>query len=67
MPKCESCGKEIEFIETTTGKKTPIDKGKKLVWVYFTDVESWGCVWGHESHFTSCPNASKHRKKGIKK
>lgn len=66
MIKCKSCGQEIEWITTTVGKKTPINKEKKLVWIYYTDVESWGCVWGQESHFTSCPNADKHRRKNEK-
>ena len=64
--KCRSCGRNIMWLKTRNGKNIPVDIPK------FKDGES-----AHEavttavefnydymiSHFATCPNADKHRRK----
>lgn len=80
MAKCRSCGKEIKWLKTISGKNMPVDiepvhfleGGKGL---YVTDdgavihgtecpKEQTGSKKGYVSHFATCPNADAHRKEG---
>lgn len=62
MPKCKSCGAEIEWIKTDKGKNAPIDAKPIKVWSQ-TRGGAWMLIDGHVSHFATCPNANQHRKK----
>lgn len=78
MAKCKSCGAEIIWIKTRNGKAMPCDAepvpyresfsgGMKLV------TKAGDVVPGHYdgtskdfafiSHFATCPNANRHRRK----
>ena len=50
MSNCETCGRETKRITDTIGGRHLIDEEKTAVWVYFTDVESWGIVYGRQVH-----------------
>ena len=56
-PLCRSCGAAIIFLPTKAGKKMPID---------FETVEAGDVAFDpkkHRSHFATCPDAAKYRKK----
>lgn len=55
--RCASCKAPIYWIEMRGGKKMPVDyPGESRVW--------FGCVVKvYTSHFATCPNADKHRKR----
>ena len=53
---CRSCGKEILWLTTASGKKMPVDA---------ETVEHGDDVFQpgrHVSHFSDCPNAGEHRR-----
>jgi len=54
--KCKSCGAEIVFVLTEKGHKMPVDAGS---W----NGEAMYHHGVHVSHFSTCKNADKHRKK----
>ena len=73
---CESCGAEIIWVKTRRGKWMPIDrdpvvefgpmKGNLVLLSKSQDAMVAGrdtIVTGHASHFATCPNANKHRKR----
>ncbi len=57
--QCKSCGAFIIWLTTKGGKSMPVD--------YDTfntgDPRVFTPDLGHQSHFATCPNADKHRKK----
>lgn len=58
MAKCRSCGEEIVWMVTKSGKKMPADMIPG-----FPPTE--GDIFDpkfNSSHFATCPNAAKHRK-----
>jgi len=61
---CNSCGAKIIFMKTYTGKYIPVDfssvDNNKIIAVDIFDSEK------HISHFATCPNVAKHRKRIIK-
>jgi len=63
--KCPTCGKEIKWILTFESLDTPVEQEMTKVWVYFTDIDEWGCVWGFKAHYDhrdpalACPVADK--------
>ena len=57
--KCGSCGAAIKWIKTSKGRPMPVDP--KPITVVTNEGHT---VTGRQSHFASCPNADKHRKKG---
>jgi len=61
VPKCKSCGAEIEWIKTWKGENYPVNaKPKKM----FTKIKGyWILVDCYETHFATCPDADQHRKK----
>ena len=62
MTKCKSCGAGIIWAETPKGSRMPMDA--EPVTSGFT-IEKGKLVRVHlyESHFATCPNADKHRRK----
>jgi hypothetical protein len=80
MSKCRSCGAEILWITTFSGKKMPVDAEKIHFYagegneLFVTDggavVHGTRAEEGQEhthigyiSHFATCPNADKHRRR----
>ncbi len=79
MARCKSCGAEIVFIGTASGKQMPVnakpikffadkDKGNELfVTGSGATVKGYrasdGDRTGYISHFATCPNANTHRRK----
>lgn len=76
MTNCRSCGAAILWITTAKGKKMPIDaverahlnEGQRRIHVFDRDgksvpIEPGKSSVGHLSHFATCPDAQKHRKK----
>jgi hypothetical protein len=78
MPKCKSCGAEILWVTTSSGKKMPIDAAPRKVIVLLRgpndridkrvdqetiDKEATAeVVTAYTAHFATCPNADEHRK-----
>ena len=64
MPKCKSCGAEI--IWGTTGKRRiPLDvktENRFIVLDYTDGVPLVSIRITYQTHFSTCPNASDHRK-----
>jgi len=54
---CRSCGKSIIWLRTKAGKKMPVDAET------VTGSETMFEYGKHTSHFATCPNANKHRKR----
>ena len=69
MNTCKSCGAEIVWVEMDSGKPMPCDaKPLTVVEVYEVKGKKKGSVVNtgyHMSHFATCPNAEKHRRKGC--
>ena len=62
--KCRSCGAYIVFLKTKSGSNMPVDADS------LDDTEMEGgekplfdASAGHVSHFATCPNADKHRRR----
>lgn len=74
MPNCRSCGAPVRWVETSKGKKMPIDinpnpNGNVIlidgVAHYVKDdpfEKPEETAKRYVSHFATCPNAQKHRK-----
>ena len=60
MSQCKSCNARIEWIETPTGRKHPIDATSIKVWI---NHGAWTLIEAHQSHFDTCPDAEKWREK----
>lgn len=58
MSTCHSCQAPIIWVETSKGKKMPINFNEHFVNAQFFDASA-----GMVSHFSTCPNAAKHREK----
>lgn len=64
MANCRGCGAPISFITMESGKRMPVDI-LKPVKIIIRDGNGIGHVvegWG--SHFATCPESKKFRKKG---
>jgi len=59
--KCKGCGADIIWVETAYSKKHPLDAKERQIWVH-DGGNSWSIMRGHESHFATCPEASKFRR-----
>lgn len=60
---CRSCGREIIWAKTETGRNAPFDARPITVYV----VNAAGIAQplrGRVSHFATCPHADRHRAKG---
>lgn len=68
MSKCRSCGADIVWVEMReTGKKMPIDSNSIKKMVVLNNSRTMGAILdAGVSHFSTCPNANKHRKRGDK-
>jgi len=68
VKSCKSCGAPVVWATTQAGKTTPLDAKPVRVAMLSTGdlfgspriVDS---VNGYVSHFSTCPNADKHRRK----
>jgi hypothetical protein len=59
---CRSCGEPIRFVTMKTGGAMPLD----IIPKKFIQVDERGIgrvVEGYISHFVTCPDADRHRKK----
>jgi hypothetical protein len=66
MTKCTSCGQYIVFLKTSKGNWMPVDADSVFDIEYeVPDMEppEYDRLQGHMSHFATCANADKHRKK----
>ena len=54
---CRSCGKAMIWMTTKLGKSMPIDAESYTAGDLEFDAAK------HRSHFATCPNADRHRKK----
>jgi len=78
MSSCSSCGRPVEWAVTGTGKGIPIDPGARadgniarqgsrvanaLLVKVLRKGESHADPLRFVSHFATCPNADKHRKR----
>jgi hypothetical protein len=55
--KCKSCGKEITFLRTDSGKAIPVDKET------VDPIDEYFDRDRHVTHFRTCPEAGTFRKK----
>ena len=68
MTICKSCGAEIFWRNTPSGRAIPIDIQKRILGgnIILIGLESCEVVGPgageYVSHFATCPNAKKHRK-----
>lgn len=56
-PRCESCQAPIIWLKTVSGKNMPVDRAPGVNSTMVFDGDK------HTSHFATCPNAAKHRRK----
>lgn len=71
MSTCSSCGAQILWIRTLSGRPMPVDATPVQVMVHLGQGERdergdmvplYSSKRGYISHFATCPNASQHRK-----
>jgi len=67
MPTCKTCGAEILWIVTPTGKAHPVDAKPEKRWVTVFSLdedggEEWALVDTYLTHFATCPQADQHRR-----
>lgn len=62
--RCKSCNKKIVFGILEEGKKVPLDVVAPVYQLVGT--RAIRIHQGYVSHFATCPDASKHSKKGDK-
>jgi hypothetical protein len=55
---CRSCGAEIVWFQTRSGKRMPVDE----ISTRPTDAQHQLDLNRHVSHFATCPNANQHRR-----
>ena len=61
MAQCKSCGKLINFIQSTKGNWIPVEATGVTIVTREGEV-----VEGFEEHWSNCPNADEHRKRKPK-
>lgn len=59
--ECRSCGALIYWVQTPTGARMPIDRGRETRVCYING--EWLTIGAYKSHFATCPNAAQHRSK----
>lgn len=67
MSVCKSCGAAIKWITTPAGKTMPLDDKPRTMFLIDGDAlnslnPSARPVQVRESHFSTCPQASEHRR-----
>lgn len=60
--RCRTCSADIFFIKLENGKNHPVNAKPKKVFIYLEGA-GWDLETGHESHFSSCPQANTWRNK----
>jgi hypothetical protein len=63
---CTSCGAEIVWCRTITGKATPMQADENGEWIIVQGIAHRGQSVGvqrYTSHFATCPQASSWRKR----
>lgn len=58
---CRSCGAGILWVETTTGKRMPLDADSEQQRVVLGDDGKARVSRTWLSHFATCPDAARHR------
>lgn len=63
--KCESCGADIIWVKTINDKAIPLNPEMKTILTLAPGSihPKYQVVRGRESHFATCPDAKKWRKK----
>jgi hypothetical protein len=56
--RCTSCSALIVWFRTLAGKRMPVDEASTLP----TDAQHQLDLKRHISHFSTCPDAAKHRR-----
>jgi hypothetical protein len=56
--QCSSCGADIVWFRTKNGKRMPVDESSMQP----NDAEHQLDLKRHISHFSTCPDADKHRR-----
>lgn len=59
--ECRSCGEPIYWIETSAGKRMPVNRGRETRVCWIDGV--WRTVGAYVSHFATCKQADQWRKK----
>lgn len=57
ITRCRSCNARIIWLKTAAGKNMPVDADSVE-----PTHEEFDAKTGHVSHFSTCPNANKHRR-----
>ena len=61
---CRSCNARIEWVETEKGKHMPVDWPLRVLSEHQTSIGRMVTVIdGAQSHFVTCPDAAKYRKR----
>ncbi len=72
MATCRTCGAEIAWVFSESGVRMPVDPGERPDGNLVIEPDLTGRKVArvvapgkgtHVSHFTTCPDASKHRKR----
>jgi len=62
ITNCKSCGAEIIWIKTSTGKNHPIKAKPKKMWVFEATMNEWLLLDCYETHFFTCPQSKQWSK-----
>ena len=64
MPPCKSCGQELLWVKSSSGKNIPLNAEPiKKVWTENKKTQTWYFSdEAYVSHFATCPNADQFRK-----
>lgn len=60
---CRGCHAEMLMVRTSAGRLMPLDKKRTQVWIVNPDgTVNPEPVWGHVTHFGTCPVADQFKK-----
>lgn len=61
--RCKSCGAVICWVKMSKSQKwMPVDPDKLTIVVIPQNSDLGEVQYGYQSHFSTCPNADKHRR-----
>lgn len=63
MSRCKTCGAPIAWATMRSGKLIPLNPSRVVLVVTVGDDTDGHLVEGRVSHFATCPDASRHRKR----